>query len=128
MSCVKRKPAFSYAKKDTNQLFGNYEANQRLCFRYTDSTIPLISKSDIPNAVFQKRFSGYLSRDIEADLPVAYIGLQLVLQPSQGATKYIEANLPVAYIGLQLLLQPSQGATKLVEVTLQYDVTKLKPE
>ena len=27
-----------------------------------------------------------------------------------------------------MLLQPSQRATKLVEVTLQYDITKIKPE
>ena len=28
-------------------LHGNREANQRLCFRYTDSTIPLFPKSEI---------------------------------------------------------------------------------
>ena len=27
--------------------FGNHEADQRLCFRYTDSTIPLLPKSKI---------------------------------------------------------------------------------
>ena len=32
--------------KDADQLRGNREADQRLCFRYTDSTIPLLlSKS-----------------------------------------------------------------------------------
>ena len=34
---------FAYAKTKTQ----NQEADQRLCFRYTDSTIPLLSKSDI---------------------------------------------------------------------------------
>ena len=33
--------------KDADQLRGNREADQRLCFRYTDSTIPLLPKSEI---------------------------------------------------------------------------------
>ena len=33
--------------KDADQLRGNREADQRLCFRYTDSTIPLLSISKI---------------------------------------------------------------------------------
>ena len=33
--------------KDTDQLRGNREADQRLCFRYTDSTIPLLLQSEI---------------------------------------------------------------------------------
>ena len=33
--------------KDADQLHGDREADQRLCFRYTDSTIPLLSKSGI---------------------------------------------------------------------------------
>ena len=31
--------------KGADQLRSNCEADQRLCFRYTDSTIPLLSKS-----------------------------------------------------------------------------------
>ena len=43
-----RKPAFCICEnKDADQLRGNREADQRLCFRYIDSTIPLLSKSDI---------------------------------------------------------------------------------
>ena len=43
-----RKPAFCLCEnKDTDQLRGNHEADQRLCFRYIDSTIPLLSKSKI---------------------------------------------------------------------------------
>ena len=34
--------------KDADQLRGNREADQRLCFRYTDCTIPLLSKSKFP--------------------------------------------------------------------------------
>ena len=33
--------------KDADQLRGNREADQRLCIRYIDSTIPLLSKSEI---------------------------------------------------------------------------------
>ena len=33
--------------KGADQLPGNREADQRLCFRYMDSTIPLLSKSKI---------------------------------------------------------------------------------
>ena len=48
MRLVMRKPAFCICEsKDADQLRGNREADQRLCFRYTDSTIPLFSKSEI---------------------------------------------------------------------------------
>ena len=33
--------------KGADQLRGNHEADQRLCFRYTDSTIPLLPKYEI---------------------------------------------------------------------------------
>ena len=48
MSRVMRKPAFCICEiKDADQLRGDREADQRLCFRYIDSTIPLLSKSEI---------------------------------------------------------------------------------
>ena len=48
MSLVVRKTAFCICEnKDADQLRGNREADQRLCFRYTDTTIPLLSKSEI---------------------------------------------------------------------------------
>ena len=48
MSLVTRKPMFCICEyKDTDQLRGNPEADQRLCFRFTDSKIPLLSKSKI---------------------------------------------------------------------------------
>ena len=38
-----RKPDFRICEnKDADQLRGNREADQRLCFRYIDSTIPLL--------------------------------------------------------------------------------------
>ena len=40
-----RKPDFCICEnKDADQLRGDREADQRLCFRYIDSTIPLLSK------------------------------------------------------------------------------------
>ena len=43
-----RKPTFCICEnKDADQLRGYREADQRLCFRYIDSTIPLLSKSKI---------------------------------------------------------------------------------
>ena len=48
MSLVMRKPDFCICEnKDPDQLRGNREADQRLCFRYIDSTIPQLSKSEI---------------------------------------------------------------------------------
>ena len=38
---------FAYAKTGTGQLGGNHAANLCLCFRYTDSSIPLQPKSDV---------------------------------------------------------------------------------
>ena len=48
MSRIVRKPDFCLGEnKGADQLRGNREADQRLCFRYTDSTISLLSKSEI---------------------------------------------------------------------------------
>ena len=41
-----RKPAFYICEnKDADQLRSNCAADQRLCFRYMDSAIPLLSKT-----------------------------------------------------------------------------------
>ena len=43
-----RKPDFCICEnKDADQLRGYREADQRLCFRYTDSTIPLLPVHEI---------------------------------------------------------------------------------
>ena len=48
MSLVVRKPAFCICEnKDADQLRSNCAADQRLCFRYIDSTILLLPKSEI---------------------------------------------------------------------------------
>ena len=48
MSLCVRKPTICLCEnKDADQLRGNREADQRLCFRYADSTVPLLLKSKI---------------------------------------------------------------------------------
>ena len=50
MNLVMRKPDFCTCiceNKDADQLRGSHEADQRLCFRYTDSTISLLPKYEI---------------------------------------------------------------------------------
>ena len=48
MSCGVRKLAFCICEnKDADQLRSNCAADQHLCFRYSDSTIPLLPKSEI---------------------------------------------------------------------------------
>ena len=50
MCRVVRKPTFCRCEnKDADQLCGNCEADQRLCFRYLDSTIPLLPKNKVSN-------------------------------------------------------------------------------
>ena len=48
LNLVMRKLAFCICEnKDQDQLHGNREADQRLCFHYTDSVILLLSKYEI---------------------------------------------------------------------------------
>ena len=48
LSRIVRKPDFCLGEnKGADQLRGNREADQRLCFRYTESTISLLLKSEI---------------------------------------------------------------------------------
>ena len=48
MNHVMRKPAFcTFENKGADQLCGNCTADQRLCFRYIDRTMPLLPKSEL---------------------------------------------------------------------------------
>ena len=48
MRLVVRKPAFCKCEnQDADQLRGNREADQCLCFSYIDSAIPLVPKNEI---------------------------------------------------------------------------------
>ena len=52
-----RKPAFCICEsKDADQVGGNREADQRLCFRYIASTIPVLPKYQISNLDCTARF------------------------------------------------------------------------
>ena len=63
MSFVVRKPAFCICKnKDADQLRGDHEADQHLCFSYTDSTIPLLPKTEISSLyAFSVTTDGFVS-------------------------------------------------------------------
>ena len=63
MSSVMRKLAFCICEnKDADQLCSNREADQCLCFRYTDSTIPLLPKSEFQtSAIFCSRTARFVS-------------------------------------------------------------------
>ena len=48
LECIVRKPAFCMCEnKGADQLYDNRTADHRLCFRYINSTIPLLPKSEI---------------------------------------------------------------------------------
>ena len=52
MSRVMRKPAFCICEnKDADELRGNRTADQRLCFPYIDSTIPLLPNSEFSSLI-----------------------------------------------------------------------------
>ena len=55
--------------KDADQLCVNLEADQHLCFRYTDSTIPLLSKSKISSfkPIFCNSTGGFVLLDLDGN-------------------------------------------------------------
>ena len=57
-----RKPTVCICEhKDTDQLSGNCEADQCLCFRFKDSRIPLLSKSEIAASIYLLCLYGLVS-------------------------------------------------------------------
>ena len=44
---MRKQTVYIFENKDADQLRGNREADQRLCFLYIDSTILLLTKSEI---------------------------------------------------------------------------------
>ena len=66
LSLVMRKPPFCICEnKDADQLRGYREADQRLCFRYIDSTIPLLSKSEMSSVAVQPSLCGTWSETLK---------------------------------------------------------------
>ena len=52
LSLLMGKPTICICEnKDADQLRGNREADQRLCFRYSDSTVPLLLKSKVSSSM-----------------------------------------------------------------------------
>ena len=58
-----RKPDFCICEnKDADQLHGNCEADQHLCFRYIGRTIPLLPKSEVSSLKLKAIFYGCTAR------------------------------------------------------------------
>ena len=78
LSHVVRKPTFCICEnKAADQLRGNREADQRLCFRYTDSIIPLLSKSDQSSSPLLWLYSSVLS-DLVGNHNVCFLTSRLI--------------------------------------------------
>ena len=97
-----RKPDFCICEnKDADQLHGNREADQRLCFCYKDSTIPLLPKSEIsilyPSCVVvQPGLCGTWSETPKT----GFLTTRLICSRNNGADKfcgYYEANLCLCF-------------------------------
>ena len=73
MGCVVRKPSFCICEnKYADQLHSNCAADQRLCFRYMDSTIPLLPKSE--NFKLLAIFRGCTSRFVSGQVRIQNVG------------------------------------------------------
>ena len=74
-----RKPDFCLCEnKGADQLRGNREADQRLGFRYMDSTIPLLLKSEISSfQLFSKLVQAGLCRTWSETLKTGFLASRL---------------------------------------------------
>ena len=84
LSLVMRKPTFCICEnKDADQLRGDRKADQRLCFRYIDSTISLLSKYEIsmPLAIFCSCTAWFVSDQVE-NQNVGFLMTRLICQAS----------------------------------------------
>ena len=85
-----RKPTFCICEnKDADQLRSNREADQRLCFRYTDSAIPLLTKSEIfkSPAIFCGCAARFVS-DLVGNNNVGFLMTRLIYVNEIGNTKH----------------------------------------
>ena len=74
--------------KDADQLRGNREADQRLCFHYSDSTIPLLLTSEIS--------SFYLfSESVQAGFCRTWSETTLLVFPRGGSYVVEESGVPM---------------------------------
>ena len=72
--------------KDAYQLRGNREADQRLCFRYKDSTLPLLLKYEISS--FQPA-----SVTVQPDLCLTCSETTLLVFPRGGSYLYMYSTI-----------------------------------
>ena len=81
MSRIVRKPDFCLGEnKGADQLRGNREADQRLCFRYSDSTIPLLLKSEISSFyLFSELVQAGLCRTWSETPKTGFLASRLIL-------------------------------------------------
>ena len=137
LSRVVRKPAFCICEnKNADQLRGNREADQRLCFRHTDSSIPLLSKFDIrhfkPLAIFygctawfvwdlvgnpEDRFSHneayliYCGRLMNTEmfkyLPVSYLEIDRIYDGVQAETMKSQESFQIFQVSSEALPETS---------------------
>ena len=78
-----RKPTFCICEnKNADQLRGNSEADQRLCFRYilVNSTIPLLSKSEISSLAIFCSCTAWIVSDQVGNQNVGFLILNLNLK------------------------------------------------
>ena len=74
-----RKPTICICEnKDADQLRGNREADQRLCFRYLDSKIPLLPKSKISSLISSGCTTWFVSDLVKIHI-VGFLTLRLIL-------------------------------------------------
>ena len=84
-----RKPTICIGEnKDADQLRSNCEADQRLCFRYMDSTIPLLSKS---------RISRLLPSSVLVQLGLCQTWSETTLLVNHEVTQYSKCHMVLVY-------------------------------
>ena len=99
MSYVVRKLAYCICEnKDADQLHGNREADQHLCFRYIDCTIPLLPKYKISSCVVvQPCLCGTWSEIPKTGFITTRLKFKTSDQPLQ-----LKGRLVLSYLGCKL--------------------------
>ena len=105
-----RKPTFCICeKKDADQLRGNREADQRLCFHYKDNTIPYFLKQNFkPLAIFCSCTAWFVSDQV-GNQNVCFLTMRL--------------NYDFAYFSIEIVNRNRNGRDSL-EVHNDFDLTR----
>ena len=87
MSLIIRQPTLCIGKnKAADQLCSYWEADQHLCFCYTDSQIPLHLKSEISSFIL-------FSSAVQPELCQTWSGTQIVVFSCEGSYKHCSSSL-----------------------------------